>query len=217
METHCRIVLADDHTILREGLRALLESDPKFKVIGEAENGMEAIRISLNLKPDLVLMDLSMPKVHGFEAIKEIKKQAPAIKIIALTVHKREEYLLATLQAGADGYILKDANHSELIGAIKNVLEGKRYLSPEISGTIIDGYINGRKELESKSTWDSLTQRERGVLKLVAEGNTTKEIADTLFISSKTVEKHRTNLMRKLDLHNIAALTAFALEKGLIE
>ena len=217
METHCRIVLADDHTILREGLRALLESDPKFKVIGEAENGMEAIRISLNLKPDLVLMDLSMPKIHGFEAIKEIKKQAPAIKIIALTVHKREEYILTTLQAGADGYILKDANHLELIRAIKSVLEGKRYLSPEISGTVIDGYLSGRREFESKSNWDTLTQREREVLKLVAEGNTTKEIAGYLFISAKTVEKHRTNLMRKLDLHNIAALTAFAMEKRLIK
>ena len=217
MDEKCRIIIADDHTLLREGLRALLESDQKFKVIGEAENGMEAIRSSLSLKPDLVLMDLSMPKVHGFEAIKEIKKQAPTIKIIALTVHKREEYLLATLQAGADGYILKDANHSELLQAIKSVLEGKRYLSPEISGTIIDGYINGHRVLESNFNWDALTQREREVLKLVAEGHTTKQIADVLFISAKTVEKHRTNLMRKLDLHNIAALTTFAMEKGLIE
>lgn len=217
MEIHCRIVIAEDHTILREGLRALLESNPKFKVIGEAENGMEAIRTSINLKPDLVLMDLSMPKLHGFEAIKEIKKQAPEIKIIALTVHKREEYIQATLQAGADGYILKDANHIELVRAIKSVLEGKRYLSPEISGTVIDGYLSGHKEFETKSNWDTLTQREREVLKLVAEGNTTKEIAGYLFISAKTVEKHRTNLMRKLDLHNVAALTAFAMEKGLIE
>jgi len=217
MQAKSRIVIAEDHTILREGLRALLTIDPKFEVVGEAQDGREAIRCCDALAPDLVLMDLSMPRVHGFEAIREIKKQHPSIKIIALTVHKRDEYILATLQAGADGYILKDANHAELVTAMKNVLQGKHYLSPEISGRVIDGYLNGNKGIKTKSAWDTLTQREREVLKLIAEGYTNKQIAEILFVSPKTIEKHRTNLMKKLDLHNVAAITAFAIESGLIE
>lgn len=211
-----RIVIAEDHTILREGLRALLSADPDFDVVGEAEDGREAIRCANDLMPDLVLMDLSMPRVHGFEAIKEIKKQNRDIKIVALTVHKRDEYILATLQSGADGYILKDASHSELVTAIKNVLQGKHYLSPEISGKVINGYLAGKETLKTQSAWDTLTQREREILKLIAEGYKNKEVADYLYISLKTVEKHRSNLMKKLDLHNVAALTAYAMEKGLV-
>jgi two-component system response regulator NreC len=211
-----RIVIAEDHTILREGLRALLSADPDFDVVGEAEDGREAIRCANDLMPDLVLMDLSMPRVHGFEAIKEIKKQNRDIKIVALTVHKRDEYILATLQSGADGYILKDASHSELVTAIKNVLQGKHYLSPEISGKVINGYLAGKETLKTQSAWDALTQREREILKLIAEGYKNKEVADYLYISLKTVEKHRSNLMKKLDLHNVAALTAYAMEKGLV-
>jgi len=210
-----RIVIAEDHTILREGLKALLSSDLDLEVIGEAEDGQAAIKYAETLAPDLVLMDLSMPRMSGLDAIKEIKKQSPQIKIIALTVHKTEEYVLATLQAGADGYVLKDATNSELGMAIKNVLMGKRYLSPDISEKVIEGYLEGRKALKTKSAWDTLTQREREILKLIAEGYKNKEIADYLFISLKTVEKHRSNLMKKLDLHNTAALTAFAIEKGL--
>ena len=216
MKKQYRIVIAEDHTILREGLRSLLCSDPEFDVVGEAEDGRDAIRCVEALSPDLALMDLSMPRMNGLDAIKEIKKQNPEIKIIVLTVHKTEEYILATLQAGADGYLLKDANHSELVMAIKNVLAGKRYLSPGISEKVIEGYLEGRKALKTKSSWDTLTQREREILKLIAEGYKNKEVADYLCISLKTVEKHRSNLMRKLDLHNVAALTAFAAEKGLI-
>ena len=216
MKKQYRIVIAEDHTILREGLRSLLCSDPEFDVVGEAEDGRDAIRCVEALSPDLVLMDLSMPRMNGLDAIKEIKKQNPEIKIIVLTVHKTEEYILATLQAGADGYLLKDANHSELVMAIKNVLAGKRYLSPGISEKVIEGYLEGRKALKTTSSWDTLTQREREILKLIAEGYKNKEVADYLYISLKTVEKHRSNLMRKLDLHNVAALTVFAAEKGLI-
>ena len=133
-----------------------------------------------------------------------------------MTVHKTEEYILSTLKAGADGYVLKDTTHSELVMAIKNVLKGKRYLSPGISEKVIEGYLAGRRTLKTKSSWDTLTQREREILKLIAEGYKNKEVADYLYISLKTVEKHRSNLMRKLDLHNVAALTAFAVEKGLI-
>jgi DNA-binding NarL/FixJ family response regulator len=214
MKEKYRIVIADDHTILREALRALLSSNPSFEVVGEAEDGREAIQSVKKHMPDLVLIDLSMPRLNGMDAIKEIKKQSPDTKVLVLTVHKTEEHLLASLQSGADGYVSKDANHSELEIAIRSVLGGKSYLSPEISEKVIEGYLEGRKTL--KSRWDTVTQREREVLKLVAEGYTNKEIADFLFVSVKTVEKHRANLMKKLDLHNVSALTAFAMKKGLI-
>jgi len=216
MKKQFRIVIAEDHTILREGLRSLLRADPVFDVVGEAADGRDAVRCVETLSPDLILMDLSMPRTNGLDAIQEIKKQNPEIKIIALTVHKTEEYVLATLQAGANGYVLKDATHSELVMAIKNVLMGKRYLSPGISEKVIEGYLEGKKTVKIKSAWDTLTKREREVLKLIAEGHKNKEIADYLYISLKTAEKHRANLMKKLDLHNTAALTALAVEKGLI-
>ena len=215
MET-LRIVLAEDHTILREGLRALLSADPNFEIIGEAQNGREAVRCVEKLEPDLVLMDLSMPRMSGMDAIKEIKKRYPEIKIIALTVHKTEEYLLTTLKAGADGYVLKDATHEELVMAIKNVMGGKSYLSPGVSEKIIVGYLEGRESNRTASPWETLSQREREVLKLIAEGFKNKEIAEDLCISLKTVEKHRANLMKKLDLHNAAALTVYAVQKGLV-
>jgi len=211
-----RIIIAEDHTILREGLRALISSDPEFDVVGEAEDGRDAIRCVEKLTPDLILIDLSMPRMDGMDAIKEIKKRCPETKILVLTVHRTEEYILATLRAGADGYALKDATHTELVMAIKSVLMGKPYLSPGVSEKVIEGYLEGRKTLRSESPWDTLTQREREVLKLIAEGYKNREIADYLYISVKTVEKHRANLMRKLDLHNTSALTAYAMEKGLV-
>jgi DNA-binding NarL/FixJ family response regulator len=217
MKSPYKIVIAEDHTILRQGLRALLSSDPDFEVVGEAENGRAAIRLVETLSPDLLLMDLSMPRMTGMEAITEIKKRSPATKIVVLTVHKGEEYVLSALRAGADGYVLKDAGHDELMTAVKNVLAGKRYLSPDISEKVIGGYLEGRRAFKGQTSWDTLTQREREILKLIAEGYKNKEIAEHLFISLKTVEKHRSNLMRKLDLHNTAALTAFAMEKGFIE
>ena len=211
-----RIVIAEDYTILREGLRSLLSSGSQFEIVGEAEDGQEAIRTVDRLKPDLALMDLSMPRMNGMDAIREIKKRSPETKVLVLTIHKTEEYIHAALQAGADGYILKDSTRGELGMAITSVLEGKRYISPGISERLIEGYLEGRKKAKPISTWDSLTQREREILKLIAEGYKNKEISDFLCISVKTVEKHRANLMKKLDLHSIQALTTFALEKGLI-
>jgi len=216
MENKLSIVLADDHTILREGLRALLSADPKFEIVAEAEDGRQAVRCVEKLGPDLLLMDLSMPRMSGIDAISEIKKRYPETKIIALTVHKTEEYLLTTLQAGADGYVLKDATHDELVMAIHNVMAGKPYLSPGISEKIIEGYLEGKEGSLSLSSWQKLSQREREVLKLIAEGYKNKEIAEELCISLKTVEKHRANLMKKLDLHNAAGLTVYAVEKGLV-
>jgi DNA-binding NarL/FixJ family response regulator len=211
-----RIVIAEDHTILREGLRALLSVHPQLRIVGEAQDGLEAIRRVEKLRPDLLLMDLSMPRMSGMSAIRDVKKRFPAVKILVLTVHRSEEYLSAALRAGADGYVLKDATHDELMVAINAVLSGRPYLSPGISREVIDGYLDRRHVMESTTAWDTLSQRERQVLKLIAEGYKNRQAADFLGISLKTVEKHRTSLMRKLDCHNAAALTAFAFSKGLV-
>ena len=211
-----RIVLAEDHTILREGLRALLSSHPDLEVVGEAQDGRQAIRCVEETSPDLVLVDLSMPSMDGIDAIREIRKRSPETKIMALTVHKAEEYVLTALQAGADGYALKDATHAELVAAIRSVLAGKRYLSPGVSDKVIEGYLAGKKTRVAKSSWDTITPREREVLKLIAEGHRNREIAEILCISLKTVEKHRSNLMEKLDLHNVSDLTAYAIERGIV-
>ncbi len=216
MSPKYRIVIAEDHTILREGLRALLSSSPDFEIVGEAEDGREAIRCVEKLKPHLILTDLSMPRMNGMDAIREIKRRSRETKVLVLTVHKTEEYILATLQAGADGYLLKDSTHAELLAAVKHVLSGKHYISPGISDKVLDGYLEGRKSLKTRTSWETLTQREREILKLIAEGYKNKEIADDLCISVKTVEKHRANLMEKLNLHNVQALTTFAIEKGLV-
>jgi len=215
MKLKHRILIAEDHALLREGLRSLLESDPEIEVAGEAENGREAIRLTGMLMPRLVLMDLSMPGTNVTEAIAEIKRRYPDTKILALTVHKAEEYIRDTLKAGADGYVLKDASYTELITAVKNVLSGKTYLSPDVSEIVVSGYLGGNKYEGGGSVWNSVTHREREVLKLIAEGHSNRHIADYLCVSIKTVEKHRSNLMKKLDLHNVAALTAFAIGKGL--
>ncbi len=216
MKKKYRIAIAEDHTILREGLRALLISEPDFDVVCEAGDGRDAIQCIEEHQPDLILMDLSMPRMNGLEAIKEIKKRSRTTMVMALTVHKSEEYILATLQAGADGYVLKDTTHSELVSAIRHVLSGKRYLSPGVSEKVIEGYLEEKRIVKTRTAWDTLTKREREILKLIAEGYKNKEIADYLCVSLKTVEKHRTNLMKKLDIHNVATLTAFAMEKGLV-
>jgi two-component system response regulator NreC len=209
------VLIVEDHTIVREGLRALLALDPDFQVVGETDNGRDAIHLVGSLKPALVLMDLSMPGMNGMEATREIKKRHPDARIIVLTVHKTEEYIRVSLQAGASGYVLKDATHGELMSAIKSVLEGKTYLSPDVSDQVVVGYLDGGG-VSTRSPLESLTHRERIVLKLIAEGRQNKNIADYLCISVKTVEKHRSNLMRKLNLHNTAAITAFAIEKQLV-
>jgi len=216
MKEKRRIVIAEDHTILREGLRALISSKEDMEVVGEAGDGREAVRQVEDLMPDLILMDLSMPKMNGIEAIREIRKRIPETRILAVTVHKTEEFILEVLQAGADGYIPKDASSDELMMAIRSVLMGKQYLCPSVSRVVIEGYLESRRTPESSTPWETLTKREREILKLIAEGYKNKEIADYLCISVKTVEKHRANLMKKLDLHSAAALTAYAMERGLV-
>ncbi len=212
-----QIVIVEDHTILRAGLKALLMSNPAFEVIGEADNGRDAIRKVIEVKPDLVIMDLSMPGMNGMDAIKEIKDRMPEVKTLVLTVHAEEEYVMASLQAGANGYVLKDATQNELLIAAERVLLGKTYLSPDITEKVVNSYLNsGSDSKEPQTRWDTVTQRERQILKLIAEGHTNKSMAEYLCISVKTVEKHRANLMKKLDLHSVSALTTFALDKGII-
>lgn len=215
MQKHT-ILVADDHSILREGLRALLSNTPDLEVIGEAEDGKDVIEKARQLHPELVLLDLSMPIINGTEAIRAIKKRNPEIKIIALTVHKSEEYVRATLDAGADGYVLKDDTSNDLLTSIRNVRNGKIHLSPGICDKVINGFLDRPAEARPMPSWDQLTIREREVLKLIAEGNKNRGIAERLSVSVKTVEKHRANLMKKLDLHGVSALTTYAIENGLI-
>ncbi len=212
-----RILIAEDHTLLRAGLRALLAQDSDIEIVGEADNGRDAIQMVGALSPNLVLMDLNMPGMNGIEAILDIKRRYPETRVLVLTIHKTEEYIHESLRAGADGYILKDATHDELRVAVRSVLNGKTYLSPDISDKVINGYLGTGNVSGTSSVWDSLTHREREVLKLVAEGHPNKFIANYFSLSVKTVEKHRSNLMKKLDLHNASTLTAYAIERGLVE
>lgn len=213
--TH-RIVLAEDHTILREGLKALLASQVGLQVVGEATDGREAVRCAEELKPDLMMLDLSMPRSNGLEAMKDIKRVSPQTKVLVLTVHKTEDYVFTALQGGADGYVLKDSSAAELMLAIRSVLNGERYLAPAIASTVVSGYLSSKDEALLKPSFKNLSSREREVLKLIAEGYRTKDIAEYLCISPKTVEKHRANLMDRLDLHTVSALTTYAIEKGLV-
>lgn len=212
-----RVFIVEDHQLFREGLKAMLNSRGDIDIVGEAEDGLEAIRQIRNLKPELVLLDLSMPKMGGISVMKEVKREHPEVRILALTIHESDQFVLEAFQAGTDGYCIKDSSRAELMNAVDWVLQGKAYISPDISDQVIQGYISGRKTLKKTNSWDTVTQREREVLKLLAEGHTNKEIGELLHISVKTVEKHRANLIGKLDLHNVAQLTTFAIEKGLVE
>ncbi len=218
MKNKYRVVVVDDHAIVRQGLCALLSLSKNAEVVGEADNGIGAIRLIEKIQPELVFIDLSLPKKSGLDVIKEIKSNNAAIKMIALTVYKNEEYVFAALQAGADGYASKDATFDELEIAINSVMRGKSYLAPDISATVIEGYLSGEKleHNKYKSKWDMVTKREREILILIAEGNKNKEIAENLYISVKTVEKHRANLMRKLNIRNATALAAYAMDRGLV-
>jgi DNA-binding NarL/FixJ family response regulator len=217
LEEKYRVFIVEDHHLFRDGLKAMLGGREDIDLIGEAQDGLEAIRKIRRLQPDLVLLDLSMPKLGGVSVMKEVKREFPDTRILTLTIHEADQYVLEAFKAGADGYCIKDANRDELMLAIDSVLQGKTYLSPGISDQVMEGYLSGHQKIKDTSRWETVTQREREVLKLLAEGYANKEISDFLHISVKTVEKHRANLIGKLDLHNVAKLTAYAIEKGLIE
>jgi len=216
MEPKKQIFIVEDHRLFREGLKAMLSPSQEYEIIGEAEDGLEAIRLIKKQKPDLVLLDLSMPRMNGFSVLREIKGAIPEIKVLVLSIHESDQYVLQAFEAKADGYAIKDSSREELRVAILSVLEGKKYISPGVADNVLEGYLDGRKTLKSKSALDTVTEREKEILKLLGEGYQNKEIADLVHISVKTVEKHRANIMAKLDLHNAAALTAFAFEHGLI-
>ena len=203
--------------MFREGLKSMLDNRDDIDIVGEAEDGLQAVRRIRRTTPDLVLLDLSMPKMGGISVMKEVKRDLPETRILALTIHESDQFVLEAFEAGANGYCIKDASRKELMLAVDSLLEGKTYISPDISDQVMEGYLTGRKKLKENSRWDTVTQREREVLKLLAEGHTNKDIGDFLHISVKTVEKHRANLIGKLDLHNIAQLTAYAIENGLVE
>lgn len=212
-----RVLLAEDHTIVRKGLRSLLDKETGIKVVGEAEDGRKAIVKAEELHPDVVVMDIAMPGLNGLEATRQIKKRFPDMKIIILTMHANEEYILQSLKAGASGYLVKKAAPAELISAINAVHKGDSFLSPSISRTVIDEYIRRSKEIsEGEEGFEQLTVREREVLQLIAEGHKTREIAELLYISIKTVETHRSHIMNKLDIHSTAELTRYAIRKGII-
>ncbi len=209
------LVIVEDHPLMRDGLRSLLKMRPEYTVVGEASEGREAIRLARQLQPDLMLLDLSMPGTNGIEALKEIKQVSGQTRVLVLTAHKDAEHIFAALKAGADGYALKNDNHEMLLTAMRCTLDGDRFLSPSISTVVVANYLL-QDSLATPSIYDLLSVPERKVLKLVAEGKRTSEIAQYLCLSVKTVESYRTRLMKKLDRHSIAALTTYAIEKGLV-
>ncbi len=212
-----KVLIAEDHTIVRQGLSALINRQPDMAVVGEAGDGKEAVEKTKELCPDVVLMDIAMKHMNGLEATARIKKIAPEVKVLVLTMYENEEYIFQILRAGASGYLLKEAAMNDLISAIKAVKKGESYLSPSISKKVIEDYIR-RAELGEKATInDILSDREREILQLIAEGHTYDDIASILCISKKTVETHRANIMDKLDIHDKVGLVKYAIRKGLIK
>ncbi|HOZ22908.1 MAG TPA: response regulator transcription factor [bacterium] len=212
------IMIADDHALLREGLRSLLSSYPQFQVIGEAEDGLTAVSTALQLKPDVLLLDIAMPNMRGIEAILEIKRLEPGIRILVLSMHDREEYVFNAMKNGADGYILKKSAAAELVAALNHVLSGEIYLSPAISRHVVKNWLRDEEKMDGANRAGlEITERERTVLKLIAEGHSNKEVANLLHISAKTVETHRARLMDKLELRTVPDLVRYAIKSGLID
>ncbi len=209
-----KTLLVDDHAVLRDGIRALLGLYDDIESVGEASEGKEAVEKAQELLPDVAIMDIAMPGMDGLEATRRITKKNPQIKVLVLTQHDNKEYVLSAIKAGAAGYVPKRALGTELVAAIRTVYRGDSYLYPTVAGALIEGY---RQQIEEgEEPYDRLTAREREILKLIAEGHTSREIADGLFISLKTVLGHRTKLMEKLDLHNRTELIKYAMRKGLV-
>lgn len=211
-----RIVLAEDHIIVRKGIHSLLSEQADIEVVGEASTGHEAVALAESAQPDIVLMDINMPELNGLEATRQIRRLLPAIKVLVLTMYTNEEYVLQLLQAGAVGYVVKQSIPAELITAIRAVHEGNTYLSPLIAKSVIDAYLHHAPTATQTDSYSKLTDRERQVLQLLVEGFGAREIAEKLFISTKTVGVHRANLMDKLEVGNMVDLVKYALRKGVI-
>lgn len=209
-----RIVIADNHTLFAQGLRSLVEREPDFEIVGEATDGREAIRRAAELRPDVVLMDVVMPNLNGFDATRILRDEVPDVRVLALSMHVDKRYVLGMLEAGASGYVPKDAGFDEVARAIRAVARGHGYLSPSIAGVVVDGYTRRAGQTASSSS-TQLSQREREVLQLLAEGATAKEVASRLHLSIKTVETHRRNLLSKLELETVADLVRYAIREGI--
>jgi len=216
MITKSRLLITEGQTILRVGLRVMLGREPDLEVVGEADNGHDTLQLVDAVSPDLVMMDLGAQGADGTDTIAEIRRRHPHTRVLVLTQQKTEQSIRRALRAGAHGYVLKDASNAELITAVRSVLAGKLYLSPSISDKVINVFLVGGRIAGAQSDLEALTKREREILKMVAEGRTSRHIAAHLNLSVKTVEKHRSNMMRKLDLHNVSALTTFAIGQGLV-
>ena len=212
-----RILLAEDHTIVRQGLFALLKSEPDFEVVGEASDGFEAIEMAKKLLPDVVLMDIAMKNLNGIEATRKIKKLFPTMKVLVLTMYDNEEWIFQILKAGASGYLIKDSAMTELTSAIRTIYQGDSFLSPSISRKVIDEYIRKAEIGEKRGVEDILSSREREILQLIAEGQSVTQIASLLCISKKTVETHKTHIMEKLNIHDKAGLIKYAIRMELIK
>lgn len=212
-----RVLICDDHTILREGIRLLLNSQPDMQVVGEASNGRDAVVQANALKPAVILMDIAMPLLNGLEATKQIHRDNPNARVLVLTMYESDEYVAQMLQAGATGYVLKKVAGSELIHAIRAVEQGEAFLYPSITKRLVEDYLRRVELGQERASMDSLTDREREILQLIAEGHTSKEIADLLSLSVRTVQNHRAHVMQKLGIHDRGDLIKYAIQKGIIE
>jgi len=209
-------LLADDHIVMRTGLRALLEHQPNLEVVGETENGRETVALAASLRPDVVVMDVGMPVLNGIEATQTIVTQCPTVAVVILSMHADESYVMRALKAGARAYLLKDSAAADLIGAIEAVSQGKSFFSPKVSRILAEDYVRVLKQKGAVDSYDLLTSREQEILQLLAEGKANKEVATDLNISLYTVETHRSHILQKLNLHNSAELVLYAVRKGII-
>jgi DNA-binding NarL/FixJ family response regulator len=216
VERKIRIVLADDHTVMRSGLKLLLEQEPGFQVVGEASDGRAAIQIVEKTAPNVVVMDIAMPLLNGIEAAARIRVSKPKTAVIVLSMHSDESYVLRALKSGVRGYLLKDSAESDLISAVHSVMAGKPFFSPAISNMLMEDYIREIRQRGVEDSYELLTSRERELLQLMAEGRTAKEIAADLGLSSHTVDTHRMNIMRKLNVNSVSELILYAMRKGII-
>jgi two-component system response regulator NreC len=212
-----RIVLADDHTLIRSGLKLLLEQQPNFKVVAEAEDGRQAVELAAKLHPDVVVADIGMPLLNGIEATRQIVAHDPHPDVVILSMHSDESYVLRALKAGARAYIVKNSAEADLIRAVRAVSEGKSFFSPAISKMLLEDYVRRVREKEVEDSYDLLTPREREILQLLAEGKTNKEVANILNLSPYTVETHRGNILEKLNLHSVPELILYAVRRGVIQ
>ena len=217
MMAKIRILVADDHTVIRRGIVGLLNTQPDMEVVGEAGTGREAVAKTEATSPDIVLLDVAMPELNGLGATRTIKSQWPNVQVLILTMHDREDYLFQALRAGASGYVLKGADTEDLLAAVRSVARGGVYLYPQVAKGLVSDYLRRVQSGEDVAILDGLTDREREILQLIAEGRTAAQIAEDLHISPHTVQSHRDNMMTKLDLHNRAALIRYAIRRGLVE